>query len=132
MAVYVDHFHAPYPRDARGDCAHYIGFCDVFSPSSVEHVVSRQEYHLAGRGSRLLAAVAARGIGWRTTRIIWHGTRTLERQMKRQRNAARFCPECNPKLRRYRTRADRWTFTPSGIVVPDVLTDDAREGMLSM
>lgn len=55
----------------------------------------------------------------------------MERAMKNQHNAARFCPECNPKLRRYRTRAEHWSFTPNGIAVPDVLTDDAREGMLS-
>jgi hypothetical protein len=37
-----------------------------------------------------------RGIGI-TLAGYWFGGREMERQLKRQHNARRFCPICNPK-----------------------------------
>ena len=51
--------------------------------------------HATGRGSNLLAVVAAAGIGWRLVRT-WRGTRHDERALKRQHGARPLCPVCTP------------------------------------
>jgi hypothetical protein len=55
--------------------------------------------HRAGQGSRLLAAVAAAGIGFTVART-WPGGRELERRLKRRHNSPRLCPICSPLRRR--------------------------------
>lgn len=107
--LYLNHFDRPYPRDARGDVQHYLGFVNAYSRGSVGLYQARQRYHQAGRGSRLLAAVAAKGIGWRTVRVWWDGDKTLERKLKRQRNLPRLCPICRGK--RSRLRAPYWIWS---------------------
>ena len=54
---------------------------------------ARLAEHANGRGARLLAVVAAHGIGWTLART-WTGTRTVERARKRQGGASRRCPLC--------------------------------------
>jgi hypothetical protein len=43
-----------------------------------------------------MAAVSAQGIDWQLART-WLGDRDLERRLKRQHNAPRLCPVCNPE-----------------------------------
>ncbi len=78
--VYLLHFDRPY-RHAR----HYTGWtCDL---------PGRLADHAAGHGARLMAVIAAAGIGFTLART-WPGTRTRERALKRQGGAARRCPLC--------------------------------------
>jgi hypothetical protein len=79
--VYLLHFERPY-RHAR----HYTGFA-----TDLER---RLNAHLCGRGARLMAVIAAAGIGWQLARV-WPGTRGLERCLKNQGGAARRCPICS-------------------------------------
>jgi hypothetical protein len=53
----------------------------------------RLAQHREGTGARILAAAAARGIGFDVVRT-WPGGRDVERQLKRLRNAPRLCPTC--------------------------------------
>lgn len=78
--VYLLHFDRPY-RHAR----HYRGWTTDLDARLAEHA--------AGRGARLVAVIAAAGIGFTLART-WPGTRSRERQLKRQGGAARNCPLC--------------------------------------
>lgn len=78
--VYLIHFDRPY-RHAR----HYCGWAG--------DLPARLALHAAGRGARLMAVIAAAGIGWRLART-WSGGRTLERRIKDQGGLARHCPLC--------------------------------------
>ena len=90
--VYLLHFDQPY-RHAR----HYVGWA--------RNVKRRLVEHEAGRGARLLAVVRAAGIGWQLARM-WPGSRTRERQIKRQGGHARQCPLCGVKPRRLPVNAN--------------------------
>jgi predicted GIY-YIG superfamily endonuclease len=83
--VYLIHFNEPY-KHAR----HYIGWA--------LNVKRRLAEHAAGRGANLLAVVRDAGIGWQLARM-WPGTRTRERQIKRQGGASRYCPLCGIRPR---------------------------------
>jgi predicted GIY-YIG superfamily endonuclease len=78
--VYLLHFHRPY-RHAR----HCLGWTADLDARLTEHA--------AGRGARLLAVITQAGIGFTLART-WPGTRTRERQLKRQGGASRRCPLC--------------------------------------
>lgn len=78
--VYLIHFDRPY-RHAR----HYLGFASDLQ--------ARLAQHRAGNGARLLQVVTRAGIGWALART-WPGGRDVERQLKRQKDAPRFCPIC--------------------------------------
>jgi hypothetical protein len=93
--IYLIHFDRPY-RHAR----HYLGF--VESPRGL---VGRLARHASGAGARLLAVVAAAGIGWRLVRTWADGTRAEERRLKSSRHAPRYCPIC--RLERNRIRRAR-------------------------
>jgi hypothetical protein len=54
---------------------------------------ARLAEHASGRGARMLAAAAARGISWRVTRT-WAGTRALERRLKGWKYGPEWCPVC--------------------------------------
>ena len=75
------HFEHPY-KHAR----HYTGW----TSGSVE---TRLAQHRAGSGARLMAVIAGVGIDWTLART-WEGSRTRERQLKRQGGASRRCPIC--------------------------------------
>ena len=49
--------------------------------------------HRAAQGSRIMAAVEERGIPWIVVGT-WPGPRSLERALKRQKNAWRWCVVC--------------------------------------
>lgn len=84
--IYLLHFDQPY-RHAK----HYIGFCE-----SESNLDSRFEYHAKGYGSRLLAVLSERGIGFKLVRL-WEGTRDDERAFKNLRKATRYCPVCSAR-----------------------------------
>jgi hypothetical protein len=88
--VYLLHFSQPIgdPKNPRGQAQHYLGWT-----VDLEH---RLDTHAAGNGSALMAAVSAQGIDWQLART-WLGDRDLERRLKRQHNAPRLCPVCNPE-----------------------------------
>lgn len=64
---------------------HYIG--------TAIDVVARLTQHRAGRGARMLAVAAERGIGFDVVRL-WPGDRTIERQLKQRGHAPEMCPAC--------------------------------------
>ncbi|SRR6266498_1537468 len=78
--IYLIHFERPY-KHAR----HYLGWA-----TDLEH---RLRQHRAGYGARLLDVIQQAGIAWSLART-WPGTRTRERQLKRQGGASRCCPLC--------------------------------------
>lgn len=86
--VYVIHFDVPY-RHAR----HYTGWA--------RDLEARRAAHRAGRGARLLEVLARAGIGWTLART-WDGSRSRERQLKRQGGASRRCPICRAERERGR------------------------------
>lgn len=88
--VYLIHFDQKFHH-----AQHYIGFVEKKSGMK-----SRLEYHRGGRGSRLLKAVALKGIAFDVVRKWPEGDRNFERSLKNKRNAPRLCPVCkkNKKL----------------------------------
>jgi predicted GIY-YIG superfamily endonuclease len=78
--IYLLHFDRPY-QHAR----HYTGY--------TTDLPARLAAHHHGTGARLLEVLTAHGIGWALART-WTGTRTTERQLKRQGGASRRCPHC--------------------------------------
>jgi predicted GIY-YIG superfamily endonuclease len=91
--IYLLHFDRPY-KHAR----HYLGWA--------RDLDARLADHDAGRGARLTAVVIATGIGWTLART-WPGTRTRERQIKKQGGASRCCPECGVRPRPGGSMTDR-------------------------
>jgi predicted GIY-YIG superfamily endonuclease len=82
--IYLLCFDRPY-KHAR----HYLGFAAAATPDE------RIAEHRAGTGARLLAVVAAAGIGWTVARVWKGATRTDERALKNQKNTgAKLCPVC--------------------------------------
>lgn len=86
MTVYLLHFE----RKLADHAGHYIGYCDD------GHLEQRIKQHRSGNGARIMEVCAERGIGFRVVRA-WMGSRGLERRLKRQKNAWRLCPVCNPE-----------------------------------
>lgn len=78
--IYLIHF-----RERYRHAGHYTGWTSDLD--------SRLAEHAAGRGARLLAVVAAAGIGWELAGV-WPGTRNQERALKRRGGAGRRCPLC--------------------------------------
>jgi predicted GIY-YIG superfamily endonuclease len=78
--VYLLHFDRPY-RHAR----HYVGWASDLD--------GRLEHHRKGTGARLMAVIAAAGIGFVLART-WPGDRTLERRIKNRHETPRLCPVC--------------------------------------
>lgn len=78
--VYLLHFDRPYKH-----AKHYTGWTTDLN--------TRLADHAAGRGARLIEVIQEAGIGWQLART-WPGTRTRERQLKRQGGASRYCPHC--------------------------------------
>ena len=78
--VYLIHFDTPY-KHAR----HYIGW--------TTDLPARIAAHANGTGARLMEVVTGAGISWQLART-WSGTRSRERQIKRQGGASRRCPLC--------------------------------------
>jgi predicted GIY-YIG superfamily endonuclease len=85
MTVYLIHMDKPLHH-----AQHYLGYTCLLP-------TERLATHQAGQGSAMLRAVNGENISYKIVRI-WEGaTRTDERQLKKQKNSARFCPICNQK-----------------------------------
>lgn len=83
--VYLIHLDRPLAH-AR----HYIGWAH----GGIEAVARRLDRHRVGRGSRLLAACAKKGIGFDVVKT-WSGVdRHFERKLKKRNSTPRICPVC--------------------------------------
>jgi hypothetical protein len=89
MEVYLICFAEGIARDARARVRHYIGWTG-------RQAEERLAEHKSGVGSPLVRAAVHAGLDPVITRT-WPGMdRKFERFLKRQRNAARYCPACTP------------------------------------
>jgi hypothetical protein len=93
MTVYLLHVTDPVTGAAARykHAGHYTG--SVRSSGSLK---ARLDAHRMGRGARLMAVIAAAGLGFELART-WPGGRARERQLKRQGGASRHCPLCGIK-----------------------------------
>lgn len=101
--VYLIHLEVPFRH-----ASHYIGW----TPGDVDERLAK---HRAGAGSRMLAAVAAAGIGFDVVRT-WAGDRLEEKRLKGMRMAPRLCPACrsNPARERRAPGAGPWPVGAGG------------------
>lgn len=83
MPVYLIHLERKHYHSQ-----HYIGY------AAKGNVRRRLEHHRNGRGARFLSVVSALGIPFTVVRVWNGGDRTLERRLKREKNAPRLCPVC--------------------------------------
>ena len=85
--VYLLHFSKKVANHAQ----HYSGY----TPNGVPE---RLATHLSGNGAKLVRAAVAVGCKVVVARVWehedWREAREHERQLKRQKNGPRFCPEC--------------------------------------
>lgn len=79
--IYLPHFSHPV-----GHARHYWGYTHRTAQE-------RMADHLQGNGSPLVRAAVLAGTEVRIVRT-WRGGRKLERKLKRQKHAWRFCPIC--------------------------------------
>ncbi len=84
--IYLIHFSSPLHH-----AKHYLGFVE-----KAAGLARRLRYHRAGKGSKLLRAVAAAGIEFQVVRTWEEGTRTQERELKNHGYGPRLCPLCRP------------------------------------
>lgn len=98
MSCYLLHFSKPYTGIRRNPNAkrvqtvsHYLGYAE-------HDPYARIAQHQEGRGARLTQVVVHTGIELIPAQIWMSGTRKDERRLKNRKNAARFCPLCNPKV----------------------------------
>lgn len=81
--VYLLRFHEPV-GSGKKFVRYYMGYCDE------ERLDERMKDHRSGRGAKLTAAAAERGIDFDVIRT-WKGlTRADERRLKNQKNHSRF------------------------------------------
>ncbi len=85
-AVYLLHFARPH-KHAR----HYLGWS--------RDVVARIAAHRQGQGARLMEVIIDSGNDFTVARTLPGVARSEERRLKRQHNAPRLCPICNPHVR---------------------------------
>lgn len=87
--VYLICLSSPLQRKSGG-ARHYIGY----SPDA--HTLGcRVRQHCQGKGARFTQVAVERGIELNFVRLWAEGDRRFERQLKRQKNARRYCPICN-------------------------------------
>lgn len=94
------------PYSPYGQARHYIGWTLNIERRIHEQRRAKPRLTKAGkprkrqdRGARLCAAWNAAGIRWRVART-WVGDRGLERYLKRQKHADRYCPYCRGEIMR--------------------------------
>lgn len=80
--IYLLHFKQKFHH-----AGHYLG--------STNNLEARLKEHQSGFGAKITGAAAQAGIDWKLARV-WEGDRSLEQQLKRQKNSPRLCPCCNP------------------------------------
>lgn len=83
--IYLIHFDEGIPNRPGAQAQHYLGWTGDLE--------SRLLAHANGSGSKLMAEIERRGIGWACVRT-WRGDRHMERKLKSQKNARRLCPTC--------------------------------------
>ncbi len=83
-ALYLLHFSPPL-KHAR----HYLGF--VKDGAKLEERLSD---HRRGFGAKITRACVVAGIDMILSRVWKNGSRTMERQLKRRKEAPTFCPIC--------------------------------------
>jgi hypothetical protein len=81
--IYLLHFSEPY-QHAR----HYCGW--------TEDLLDRLDRHARGHGARLMNVIFTAGIGFTLARTC-EGTRAVERAIKSEGGAVRYCPLCTPR-----------------------------------
>lgn len=92
--VYLIHLDSPIGPEKAPDghkAWHYIGWAQTGG------LDARLDAHRNGKGSKLLAEAARKGISWNVVRT-WEGTRDFERLLKRRGSAKRICPCCDPDV----------------------------------
>ncbi len=80
--VYLLHF-----GDAYQHARHYVGWSECLR--------ARLAHHLAGRGARLMAAVAAAGIDVTVARTWAGADRRFERRLHNRKGSRPLCPICS-------------------------------------
>ena len=85
--VYLIHLDTPLAH-----ASHYLGY------TSLESAEDRLKRHKSGSGARLLAAANKQDITYSIVRTWeckdWREARSLERQLKKQKNSSKLCPVC--------------------------------------
>jgi hypothetical protein len=81
--AYLLHFDGPF-----GHARHYLGFCEN------GNLFDRIDYHLKGRGSRLVKAAVEAKCGIFIVRLWQGATRDDERRLKNH-SSVRYCPACS-------------------------------------
>ena len=86
--VYLLHLDIPY-RAWTSDYtwSHYTGW------AAQGNLVARLEAHARGRGAKFTRRAREAGCTWHLARV-WPGDPKLERRIKNQGGASRFCPSC--------------------------------------
>ena len=88
--VYLIHFDKALGKQTpHGHAQHYIGF--VKNGESIE---ARMKIHRSGRGAKIMKAVVLRGIDFKIVHLWTSVDRSFERQLKKRKNASRYCPIC--------------------------------------
>jgi len=86
IKVYLIHLETPITRSNGVHVQHYCG--------STNDLERREHEHRSGHnGSPLLNLANQKGIKWAIVQA-WNADRTVERWIKQQKNAARYCPKC--------------------------------------
>lgn len=86
--VYLLHLNTPFwSRGRTYSWSHYIGFAHY------GNLCSRLEAHAKGRGAKFTRRAREAGCTWHLARV-WAGDKKLERRIKNQGGASRFCPSC--------------------------------------
>lgn len=89
--IYVLHF-----DEKLSHAQHYVGCTDNLRP--------RLQAHATGAGSRLCRELMRRGITWQLGGLFetsHRNMRKLERSLKDQKHASRYCQLCNPNQARF-------------------------------
>lgn len=86
--VYLLHLNVPYKAwSSDYTWSHYIGW------ASQGNLEARLAAHWRGSGARFTAKARRQGCTWHLARV-WEGSPKLERKIKNQGGASRFCPSC--------------------------------------
>ena len=85
MPCYLIHLYQP----LAGHASHYLGYAS--------NVARRYERHMAGNGSRMLAAAIQQRIDFDVVRVWKDGNKAKEKELKRGHNSKVYCPLCQKK-----------------------------------
>lgn len=117
-AVYLLHFDRPIGR-----YSHYLGICQR------ERLHWRMLEHLRGKGAKITARAAERGIGW-TIAATWEAEdHTAERKLKTNSHLRRHCAICQGDPRQMAFQLEQLHYEPKKEATPVPVTawPDNRE-----